>query len=116
MSVSRKSKSMKKTSKTSKRSKNIRNNKKTKKNLKKMKGGVRTDKLVVNKVYNFTYNKYVNAMYPDGKVVNVPMTKNKFLRHVSRIGRDEERLEFQNMDSNEVFQIDADYEDDSILQ
>ena len=104
---------MKKTSKTSKRSKNIRNNKKTKRNLKKMKGGVRFDKLVVNNVYNFTYDRYVNIMDPKGKV---PMTKNKFLRQVSRIGRDEERLEFQNINSNEVFQIDADYENEFILQ
>ena len=116
MSVSQRSKRMKKSSKTSKRSKKLINNKKSKKNIKKMRGGVSQGQLVVGKVYTFTYN-YINAMYPDGKSVNVPKTNNKYLRYVAQIGRGEEnRLEFQNMDSNEVFQIDADYEDDFILQ
>lgn len=112
MSVSRKSKNMKK---SSKRSKNLRNNKKTKKNLKKMKGGVRMRELVVNSVYNFTY-PYVNALYPDGKVFHVPKTNNKYLRQVEQVHRDEHRLEFQNIDSNEIFQIDVDFMDDFILQ
>ena len=118
MSVSQRSKRMKKSSKTSKRSKKLRNNKKTKKNIKKMRGGVSQGQLVVGKVYTFTYN-YVNALYPGParEVVYVPKINNKYLRYVAQIGRGEEnRLEFQNMNSNEVFQIDADYEDDFILQ
>lgn len=111
MSVSRKSKNMKK---SSKRSKNLRNNKKTKRNLKKMKGGVRLEELVVNNVYNFTYD-YVNALYPGGKVVYVPKTNNKFLEEIGHM-RDDVTLKFKNMNTNEIFHINADFMDQFVLQ
>ena len=115
MSVSRKSKNMKK---SSKRSKNLRNNKKTKRNLKKMKGGVRLNELMKENVYNFksNYINILNPTNPKGQPVYVPKTNNQFLKNLGGVDRDETQLEFKNINTDEIFQINADFMDDFDLQ